>query len=100
MKATIQKYPIASYFVLAYVFAWIFIPLTSVSLAFGFLALFGPAFSALFITQVTEGRMGIRALLGRALLWKVTPLSYAFAISFRQHSSSLGWESPIALEHP
>jgi membrane protease YdiL (CAAX protease family) len=58
------------------------IPLMSVSLAFGFLALFGPAFSAILITRVTEGPMGLKALWERVLLWKVNPLSYGFAIFF------------------
>jgi uncharacterized protein len=82
LKAIIQKYPITAYFVLAYVFAWIFIPLTSVSLAFGFLALFGPAFSAMLTTYFTEGSTGLKVLWGRALLWRVHPFSYAFAILF------------------
>lgn len=80
MKALIQKYPTAAYFVLAYVFAWIFIPLTSVSLAFGFLALFGPAFSAMLTTYITEGSTGLKALWSKALLWRVSPVFYSFAI--------------------
>ena len=80
MKAIIQKYPLASYFVLAYVFAWVLIPLVSVSLAFGFLALFGPAFSAILIIGITEGAMGLRNLWKRTLFWKVSPFSYAIAI--------------------
>jgi len=80
MKTIVQRYPLASYFVLAYGFAWILIPLTSVSLVFGFLALFGPAISAILITYLTEGSAGLKALWGRALLWKVSPYSYALAI--------------------
>jgi uncharacterized protein len=80
LKAFIQKHPLAVYFVLAYVFAWIIIPLPPSSLAFGFLALFGPAFSATLIARVTEGPAGVRELWSRALLWRVEPLMYEFAI--------------------
>ena len=82
MKSIIQKYPTISYFVLAYLFAWVFIPLLSISLAFGFLALFGPALSAILVTYITEGSPGTKALYARALLWKVKPVWYAFAILF------------------
>jgi membrane protease YdiL (CAAX protease family) len=54
----------------------------SVSLTFGFLALFGPAASAILITRVTEGPAGLKELWRRALLWRVHPFSYAFALLF------------------
>lgn len=78
----IKRHPLIAYFVLAYALAWMLIPFMSVSLAFGFLALFGPAFSAILITRVTEGPQGLKELWRRTLLWKVNPLSYAFAILF------------------
>ena len=82
ITSSIKRHPLVAYFVLAYALAWMLIPLISISLAFGFLALFGPAFSAILITRVTEGPMGLKALWGRVLLWKVNPLSYSFAILF------------------
>jgi membrane protease YdiL (CAAX protease family) len=82
ITSSIKHHPLVAYFVLAYALAWMLIPLMSISLAFGFLALFGPAFSAILITRVTEGPMGLKALWGRVLLWRVNPLSYAFAILF------------------
>ena len=78
----IKGHSLVAYFVLAYALAWMLIPLMSVSLAFGFLALFGPALSAILITRVTEGPQGLRELWARVLLWKVNPFSYAFAILF------------------
>ena len=82
ITSSIKRHPLVAYFVLAYALAWMLIPLMSISLAFGFLALFGPAFSAILITRVTEGPMGLKALWERVLLWKVNPLSYSFAILF------------------
>ena len=82
IHASIKRHPLVAYFILAYALAWMLIPLMSVSLAFGFLALFGPALSATLITRVTEGPQGLRELWARVLLWKVNPFSYAFAILF------------------
>ena len=82
IHASIKRHPLVAYFILAYALAWMLIPLMSVSLAFGFLALFGPALSATLITRVTEGPQGLRELWARVLLWRVNPLSYAFAILF------------------
>jgi membrane protease YdiL (CAAX protease family) len=82
ITASIKRHPLVAYFVLAYALAWMLIPLMSVSLAFGFLALFGPAFSAILITRVTEGPMGLKDLWGRVLQWKVNPFAYAIAIFF------------------
>ena len=82
IPSSIKRHTLVAYFVLAYALAWMLIPLMSVSLAFGFLALFGPAFAAILITRVTEGPQGLRELWARVLLWKVNPFSYAFAILF------------------
>ena len=68
----IKRHPLVAYFVLAYALAWILIPLVvSVSVAFGLLALFGPAIAAIVVTGVTEGRSGVKALLRRAVQWRV-----------------------------
>ena len=49
----IKRYPLIAYFILAYALAWILIPLVvSVSVAFGLLALFGPAIAAIIVTGV------------------------------------------------
>jgi membrane protease YdiL (CAAX protease family) len=82
ITSPIKRHPLVAYFVLAYALAWMLIPLMSVSLAFGFLALFGPALSAILITRLTEGPDGLKELWRRTLLWKVNPLSYVFAILF------------------
>jgi membrane protease YdiL (CAAX protease family) len=45
--------------------------LTPVSIAFGFLALFGPALSATVVEAATAGRSGVTQLLKRLLIWRV-----------------------------
>src|SRR5262245_31185714 len=71
IRMTIKRYPLTSYFVLAYVFAWSLVLLTRVSLLFGFLALFGPAAAALIVTASSDGRAGVRALFQRLAIWRV-----------------------------
>lgn len=81
MTSLIKRNPLISYFILAYALAWILIPLTvSVSIGFGFLALFGPAFAALIVTGVTEGRTGVRQLLAKIIQWKVSWIWYVVAV--------------------
>ena len=64
----ITRYPLVSYFLLAYALAWILIPLVvSVSVVFGLLALFGPAIAAISVTGAIEGQSGVKQLLGRAI---------------------------------
>ena len=64
----IRRYPLVVYFILAYALAWMLIPLVvSVSVAFGLLALFGPAIAAISVTGVVEGRSGVRQLLQRVV---------------------------------
>jgi membrane protease YdiL (CAAX protease family) len=68
ITASIKRYPLVAYFILAYALAWILIPLVvSVSVAFGLLALFGPAIAAISVTGAIEGRSGIRQLIGRVM---------------------------------
>jgi membrane protease YdiL (CAAX protease family) len=65
---SIKRHPLVAYFVLAYALAWILIPLVvSVSVAFGLLALFGPAIAAISVTSIIEGRSGVKQLLRRAI---------------------------------
>ena len=72
ITSTIKRYPLIAYFMLAYALAWMLIPLVvSVSVAFGLLALFGPAIAAISVTGVIEGRSGVRQLLQRAMQGRV-----------------------------
>jgi membrane protease YdiL (CAAX protease family) len=76
----VQRYPLATFFVLAYALTWSLILLSSTSLLFALLGLFGPAAAAIIVTAVTEGGAGVRALLGRLLLWRVGLRWYLVAL--------------------
>lgn len=81
ITASIKQYPLVAYFVLAYALAWILIPLVvSVSIAFGLLALFGPAIAAIIVTGVVEGRAGVKQLLRRAVQGRVALKWIAIAV--------------------
>jgi len=72
ITASIKRHPLVAYFMLAYALAWMLIPLVvSVSVAFGLLALFGPAIAAISVTGVVEGRAGVKQLLRRAVQGRV-----------------------------
>ena len=99
IKALLARYPLVSFFVMAYAFSWIvwspwvlgedganvLPPALSVPsaaarllLAGGILA--GPTLSAFIMTATTEGREGVRRLLGRLVLWRVGFRWYLFAL--------------------
>jgi uncharacterized protein len=77
---SIRRYPLISFFVLAYTLTWPLIPLVSVSPLFGLPALFGPALAAIIVAAVVDGRSGLRDLLGRMVRWRVGALWYAVAL--------------------
>jgi uncharacterized protein len=77
--ALLERYPLVIFFVLAYLFAWSLVLLTRLSIAFGFLALFGPA-AALIVAACAEGRTGVRALLARVAIWRVGMRWYLIAL--------------------
>jgi membrane protease YdiL (CAAX protease family) len=71
IKNVIKRYPLASYFVLAYVFAWSLVLLMRVSILFGFVGLFSPSAAAIIVCASSDGRAGVRALFQRIAIWKV-----------------------------
>src|SRR5919108_5516039 len=98
-QSLLARHPLVSFFVMAYAFSWIVWapwvlgedgvkllppalsvvqPTSGLLLAAGILA--GPTFSAFIMTSVTEGRIGIRRLLGRYVLWRVGIRWYLFAL--------------------
>jgi uncharacterized protein len=92
MRSLIKRNPLISYFVLAYALAWILIPLvTKISLGFAFLALFSPAFAALIVTGITEGRKGVKHLLAKIVQWKVSWSWYVIAIGLPFVLAILVW---------
>jgi membrane protease YdiL (CAAX protease family) len=89
------RHPLIFYFLIAYALSWLaWVPLLlskdgagllSYPAPIGFyttlaIASFGPFLSALFMTGVTEGRMGIGRLLRRIVLWRVGLRWYLFAL--------------------
>jgi membrane protease YdiL (CAAX protease family) len=96
MLPQIRQSPLLAYFLLAYAISWSFeIPIAlsaqgwaniEVPYAIHYLASFGPMLAALAVVALTEGRPGLRRLLGGLRQWRVAPGYWAF--------STLG---PIAL---
>jgi CAAX protease family protein len=80
----LKRYPITAFFVLAFVISWgIRIPMTLFSLdaaPLKLLAEFGPTSAALIVTAALNGRVGVRALLGRVLQWRANPWWYALVL--------------------
>jgi membrane protease YdiL (CAAX protease family) len=99
LKALLARHPLVSFFVMAYAFSWIVwapwvlgqdgakllppalsvvLPTAGYLLAAGILA--GPTLAAFIMTATTEGRAGVRRLLGRLVLWRVGIRWYLFAL--------------------
>lgn len=79
--ATIVKHhPLAAYFILAYVFTWMLLPLLLVNLALGVFGLLMPAVAAIVVTGLSEGKAAVKQLLRPLLFWRVHPLWYGVAL--------------------
>jgi len=86
----VKTHSLLVYFVLAYGVTWSFhIPLvlskrglieTQIPMAIHYLGAFGPMIAALILTVLTQGIVGVRALLSRWFKWRVKAQYYAFAI--------------------
>ena len=75
-----RRFPLVSYFVLAYALTWWVYPLLRFNPLIGLLGLFGPALAAIIVTAATEGRPGVRTLLGRVVHWRVSLPWYLVAV--------------------
>jgi uncharacterized protein len=97
LKAVLARHPLVSFFFMAYAFSWIvwapwvlgedgagLLPINISQTASGYLnataILAGPTLSAFIMTATTEGREGVRRLLGRLVLWRVGIRWYLFAL--------------------
>ncbi len=76
----VRRFPLVAYFVLAYALTWWVYPLLRFNPLIGLFGLFGPALAAIIVTAVTEGRPGVRALLGRIVRWRVPVPWYLVAL--------------------
>ncbi len=72
--------PLIAFFILAYALTWWVYPLLRFSPLIGLFGLFGPALAAIVITHVTDGRRGVKALLGRTVRWRVPLPWYLVAL--------------------
>jgi membrane protease YdiL (CAAX protease family) len=96
-KSVLARHPLVSFFVMAYAFSWIvwapwvlgedgagLLPINISQTASGYLnatsILAGPTLAAFIMTATTEGREGVRRLLGRYVLWRVGLRWYLFAL--------------------
>jgi membrane protease YdiL (CAAX protease family) len=71
---------LVAFFVLAYLLTWWTYPLLTVSPLLGIPGLFGPALAAMIMAAVTDGKPGVKALLGRVVLWRVGLRWYVVAL--------------------
>jgi uncharacterized protein len=97
IKALLARYRLGSFFVMTYAFTWLvwspwvlgqdgagLLPINISQTASGYLnataILAGPTLSAFIMTATTEGRAGVRRLLGRLVLWRVGIRWHLFAL--------------------
>jgi membrane protease YdiL (CAAX protease family) len=80
IAAYIKRHPLVTYFVTAYVFTWLSIPLLLVDLALGVFGLLMPAVAAILVVWLSEGKPGVRRLLHPLSLWRLHPLWYGVAL--------------------
>jgi membrane protease YdiL (CAAX protease family) len=90
MTGWIRAHSFGVYVFLAYTISWSFqLPLAleaqgmiraQIPYWLHYVASFGPLLSALIVVAITEGRTGIRQLLGRLLKWRVKRVYYAFSV--------------------
>jgi uncharacterized protein len=79
----LRRFPLTFYFIIAVVFSWAVVVIVLLGhLPEDFMAVvpitMGPTVAALIMTAVTGGRLGIRRLLARFVLWKVPFIWYLF----------------------
>jgi len=96
-QGLLARYPLTSFFVMAYAFTWIvwspwvlgqdgagLLPIKIPQAASGYLnataILAGPTLAAFIMTATIEGRTGVRRLLGRLVLWRVGIRWYLFVL--------------------
>jgi uncharacterized protein len=76
----VRKHPLIAFFVLASLLTWWVYPLLKFSPLLGIFGLVGPALAAIIMAAVTDGKAGVKALLGRVVLWRVGLPWYVIAL--------------------
>lgn len=94
LRRLVARHPVTAFLIMAFVFAWtIMLPLLLSESGFGLLpftlpwrvfgslmSVFGLALPAFLVTAATEGKAGVRDLLGRCLRWRVGIHWYLIAL--------------------
>lgn len=85
-----RRYPLLAFFLIAFLISWaVLLPEaaaeqgwlgTHVPQPLFILAGYGPALAAVLVSVVSQGRQGLRSLLGRVLIWRVGVLWYLVAL--------------------
>jgi membrane protease YdiL (CAAX protease family) len=84
IRDAIARWPIPAYIVLAFAFSWLFTLLSSVSIIFGLIALFGPAVAAVVVTRAdgTFGELRQHTTAWRQpLIWYVAAFGIPFGVA-------------------
>jgi uncharacterized protein len=80
LASLIRRYPLVSFFVLAYALSWWPAILYALDLLPQPIVGFGPFLAALVVLAITQGKTGIVGLLRRMVRWRVAPVWYAVAL--------------------
>jgi len=80
LASLIRRYPLVSFFVLAYALSWWPWILYAFGLSPAPIASFGPFLAALVVLAITQGKSGIGGLLRRMVRWRVGIRWYAVAL--------------------
>jgi membrane protease YdiL (CAAX protease family) len=100
MVEVLRRHPVATYYVLACAITWSLTALLNVSLAFGMLALFGPALAAFIAAAIADGRSGLRALWSRIARVRVSPIWYVAALALPFVGTAIGLAFYLVLGNP
>lgn len=86
MKNTISRFPLAAFFVMAFLFSWIVVTPLILNRSFPVEpfqmlgALAGPTLSAIIVTAVLEGRKGVSNFFKRYLQWRAGSVWWLFVL--------------------
>jgi len=78
--SVVKRYPVVTFFVLAYGISWGFYALSAIWPEFPFLFPFGSIIAAIIVASITRGMDGLKDLLRRCLRWRVGLRWYAAAL--------------------
>jgi len=86
----VRRHPLGAYVLLAYVISITLGLLLNISLAFGLIALFGPAVAAVVVSRIWRGRAGVSELWAVTSRWRVHPAWYVAAVALPIAGTAIG----------